>query len=203
VLLRLTFFIRIRKRTKESIFIPQEALEIAMDLMKVGLLIVLLLAFLVVNKISWRLGSTLDTVPVRIACILMILGSLSYDKYLALGLFIIITALYIHHHNRDVMAILGGGNIRGNYNNDTSDESYSHAMKRLEHGGASDETYDTADFTSKSESQDNEFRAPSHSIDEKHSLDTEHLGTRSERLFPDDSRHVEALEHGNKNGYSD
>jgi hypothetical protein len=203
VLLRLTFFILLRKRRKESIFIPQEALEIAMDLMKVGILIALLLAFLVINKISWRLGSTLDTVPVRIAFILIILGSLSYDKYLALGLFILITGLYIHHHNRDVMAILGGGNITGEYKSDTSNEWYSHAMKRLEHGGASDETYDTADFTSRPESQDNEFRAPSHSIDEKHSLDTEHLGTRSERLFPDDSKHVEALEHGNKNGYSD
>ena len=174
-----------------------------MDLMKLGILIVLLLAFLVVNKISWRLGSSLDTVPVRIALILIILGSLSYDKYLALGLFIVITALYIHHHNRDVMAILGGGNIAGNYNNHTSGEWYSNAMRRLEHGGASDETYDTADFTSKPESQDNEFRAPSHSIDEKHALNSEPLGTRSESLFPDDSRRVEALEHGNKNGYSD
>lgn len=203
MLLRLTFFIIIRKRTKESIFIPQEALEIAMDLVKVGILIVLLLAFLFVNKISWRLGSTLDTVPVRIALILIILGSLSYDKYLALGLFIVITALYINHHNRDVMAILGGSNITGAYKSDTSNEWYSHAMRRLEHGGASDETYDTSDFTSRPESQDNEFRSPSHSIDEKHALDTEPLGTRSERLFPDDSRQVEALEHGNKNGYID
>jgi hypothetical protein len=101
------------------------------------------------------------------------------------------------------MAILGGGNIVGDYKNDSSDESYSHAMKRLEHGGSSDETYDMADFTSKHESQDNEFRPPSHSIDEKHALNSEPLGTRSESLFPDDSKHVEALEHGNKNGYID
>ena len=80
---------------------------------------------------------------------------------------------------------------------------YSSAMNKLDHGGSADETYDTSDFTSKTEDQDNEFKHPDHSIDEKHALITEPLGSRSASLFPDDSKHVNALEHGNKDGYSD
>lgn len=172
------------------------------DPMKICGLIFLLIVFLFVPNVSRAIGSALDTLPIRFLAIILILGSLSYDKYLALGVCMVVIAIYIHHHHRDIFLVLQANRINGN-SSDTSEEKYTHAMQKLDHGGVSDESYDTADFTSKSENQDNEFRAPSHSIDEKHTLDTEPLGTRSERLFPDDSKHLEALEHGNKNGYSD
>jgi len=173
----------------------------ATDPVKIGLLILLLISFLFVSKISRNAGTILDTIPIRLLAVILVLGSFSYDRYLALAVFMVVCAVYINHHHYDILTILDGGKIVGTYEDDP--EKYSYAMRKLEQGGVSDESYDTADFTSKYEDQDNEFRAPSHSIDEKHALDTEPLGTRSESLFPDDSRRVEALEHGNKNGYSD
>jgi hypothetical protein len=79
----------------------------------------------------------------------------------------------------------------------------SSALNKLDQGGNADESYDSSDFTSKAEDQDNEFKHPDHSIDEKHALITEPLASRSASLFPDDSRHVSAMEQGNKDGYFD
>jgi hypothetical protein len=87
------------------------------------------------------------------------------------------------------------GNAGSNYN--------SAAINKLDQGGSADENYDSSDFTSKAEDQDNEFKHMDSSIDEKHALLTEPLGSKSASLFPDDSRHVSAMEQGNKGGYSD
>ena len=145
--------------------------------------------------------SSLDTLPMRLAAVILILGSVSYDKYLALGVFLVISAVYIQHHHEDVLGVLGTKN-NGEFAQ-LSDEKYNNAMQRLDHGGHADESYDIGDFTSKAEDQDNEFKPVDSSINEKHALNTEPLGSRSQSLFPDDSKHVNAMEHGNKNGYTD
>jgi hypothetical protein len=162
---------------------------------------VVLLVFLFVPQITLALDSSLNTLPMRFAAVFLILAALSYDKMLALGVFLVITAIYIQDNHNDVLSILGSMNNMSAFNSNES--KYAKAMAKLDHGGHADESYDSSDFTSKTEDQDNEFKHPDHSIDEKHALITEPLGSRSASLFPDDSKHVNALEHGNKDGYSD
>jgi hypothetical protein len=86
---------------------------------------------------------------------------------------------------------------------DQDESKYNNVMNKLDQGGVSDESLDTMDFTSKSDDQDNEFKPSDSSIDEKHVLNSEGLGSRSQSLFPDDSKHANVLEHGNKNGFFD
>ena len=168
---------------------------------EIGPLIILFICFLFVPQITATMKSSLDTLPMRLAAVILILGSVSYDKYLALGVFLVISAVYIQHHHEDVLGVLGTNN-NGKFSQ-LSDEIYNNTMQRLDHGGHADESYDIGDFTSKAEDQDNEFKPVDSSIDEKHALNTEPLGSRSQSLFPDDSKHVNAMEHGNRNGYSD
>jgi len=168
---------------------------------EIGPLIILFICFLFVPQITATMKSSLDTLPMRLAAVIFILGSVSYDKYLALGVFLVISAVYIQHHHEDVLGVLGTRNNGGF--GELSDEKYNNTMQRLDHGGSADESYDIGDFTSKAEDQDNEFKPVDSSIDEKHALNTEPLGSRSQSLFPDDSKHVNAMEHGNRNGYSD
>ena len=174
------------------------------DPIEIGGLILLFVSFLFVSQITDMLKSSLDTLPVRFAAVLLILGSLSYNKFLALGLFLVICAIYVQHHHGDVDNVL---NVNGKMTaySDIKDPGakYSNAVNKLEQGGSADESYDSSDFTSKTEDQDNEFKHNETSIDEKHALLTEPLGSKSSNLFPDDSKHVSALEHGNKHGYSD
>ncbi len=140
----------------------------------------------------------LDTLPMRFAAVFIILGALSYDTVLGLGIFIIIMALYIEHHHDDVLSVIGSANNMSAFNsNDVK------TMVKLDQGGEADESYDSSDFISKTEDQDNEFTKVDSSIDEKYTLLTEPLGSKAAALFPDDSRHVNAMEHGNKNGYSE
>jgi len=140
----------------------------------------------------------------RFVAIILILASLSYNKFLALGLFLVVMAIYIQHHHGDVLNILGSANNMRAFNQSGNAGSrYPSAVNKLDQGGSADESYDSSDFTSKTEDQDNEFKQPDHSIDEKHALITEPLGSKSASLFPDDSRHVNAMEQGNKDGYSD
>lgn len=171
------------------------------DPIEIGGLILLFASFLFVPQITDILKSSLDSLPVRFAAILLILGSLTYNKLLALGIFLVVMAVYIQHHHDDVLSVIG--TVNNFAAGDTAGSKYSAAMNKLDHGGSADESYDSSDFTSKAEDQDNEFKVPDSSIDEKHALNTEPLGSRSASLFPDDSKHVSALEHGNKNGYSD
>jgi hypothetical protein len=162
---------------------------------------VIFILFVYVKQVTIFLNSNLDTLPMRFAAILILLGVTSYNKLVALGVFLLITAVYIQHHYNDINTILGGS-FTSNPLSMTNDENR-HVLSQLDHGGYADEVSDTMDFTSKMEDQDNEFKAPDSSIDEKYVLNTEPLGTRSQNLFPDDSKHMNAMEHGNKNGYSD
>ena len=165
-----------------------------------GALVILFICFLLVPQITATMKSSLDTLPMRLAAVIIVLGMVSYDRYLALGAFLVVTAVYIQHHHEDILGVLGTSN---NMIAPLSGQKYNSTMQKLEHGGHADESYDTADFTSKTEDQDNEFKPIDSSIDEKHALNTEPLGTRAQNLFPDDSKNVNFMEHGNKNGYSD
>lgn len=165
-----------------------------------GALVILFICFLLVPQITASMKSSLDTLPMRLAAVIIVLGMVSYDRYLALGVFLVVTAVYIQHHHEDILGVLG---TKNNIFGPLSGQKYNSTMQKLDHGGHADENYDTADFTSKTEDQDNEFKPVDASIDEKHALNTEPLGSRSQNLFPDDSKNVNSMEHGNKNGYSD
>lgn len=165
-------------------------------------LIFLFICFLFVPQITASLKGSLDTLPMRLATVFILLAAISYDRYLALGAFLVVTAVYIQHHHEDILGVLGTTNNIGRIGA-LDAEKYNSTMQKLDHGGHADETYDSGDFTSKAEDQDNEFKPVDSSINEKHALNSEPLGSRSLNLFPDDSKHMNAMEHGNKNGYSD
>jgi len=169
----------------------------------IGILILLFAGFLLINEITKHLNSRLDSIPVRLAAVIITLAALSYNKLVGLAAFMFIMGLYIHHHHNEVSNVMGTINNMQAYNAAGSNAKYTHATNKLEQGGSADETYETSDFSSKQEDQDNEFKQADTSIDEKHALITEPLGSRAQGLFPDDSKHVDAMEHGNKNGYSD
>jgi hypothetical protein len=173
------------------------------DPIEIGGLVLLFASFLLVPQLTNMLKSSLDTLPMRFAAIILVLGSLSYNKFLALGLFLVIMAIYIQHHHDEVLNVLGSANMAAFDQAGNAGAKTSNALNKLDQGGSADESYDSSDFTSKAEDQDNEFKNPDHSIDEKHALITEPLGSRSASFFPDDSRHVNAMEQGNKDGYSD
>jgi hypothetical protein len=173
------------------------------DPIEIGGLVLLFASFLFVPQLTNMLKSNLDSLPMRLAAIILILGSLSYNKFLSLGIFLVVMAIYIQHHHDDVLNVLGSANMAAFDQVGNAGSKLSSALNKLDHGGNADESYDTSDFTSKTEDQDNEFKHPDHSIDEKHALITEPLGSKSASLFPDDSKHVNAMEHGNKDGYSD
>ena len=164
-------------------------------------LVILLVLFLFVPQITKALGCNLDSVPMRFAAVFTILAAVSYDKILAIGVFLVITAIYIQHHDNDISAVLGTANNSLPYSADGS--LYSRTMSKLEQGGDAEESYDVSDFTSKTEDQDNEFSSQGPSIDEKNVLSTEHPGSRSSALFPEDIRNVNSMENSNKNGYSE
>jgi hypothetical protein len=173
------------------------------DPIEIGGLVLLFASFLFVPQLTSMLKSSIDTLPMRFVAIILVLASLSYNKFLALGLFLVISAIYIQHHHDDVLSILGSANNMGTFEPGNAGSKYNGVMNKLDHGGMADESYDSSDFTSKAEDQDNDFTHPDHSIDEKHALITETLGSRSASLFPDDSKHVNAMEQGNKDGYFD
>ena len=167
---------------------------------EIGVLILLFISFLLVPQITATLKSSLDTLPVRLLAVILVLGSVSYDRYLALGVLLVVAAIYIQHHHEDIMDIVGTENNYGLFDKGLK---YNNTMQKLDHGGHADESYDIGDFTSKTEDQDNEFRPVDSSINEKHALNTEPLGSRSQNLFPEDSRNVNSMENSNRNGYSE
>jgi hypothetical protein len=173
------------------------------DPIEIGGLVLLFASFLFVPQLTNMLKSSIDTLPMRFVAIIIVLASLSYSKFLALGLFLVISAIYIQHHHDDVLNVLGSANMAAFEQVGNAGSKLSSALNKLDQGGNADESYDSSDFTSKAEDQDNEFKHPDHSIDEKHALITEPLASRSASLFPDDSRHVNAMEQGNKDGYFD
>jgi hypothetical protein len=188
--------------SEESIFIPQEDIDMAALAGEIAALIVLFICFLLVPQITAMLKSSLDTLPMRLAAVILILGSVSYDRYLALGTLLVVTAVYIQHHHEDILDIVGTANNMNAFDS-SSNKKHNSTMQQLDQGGNADETYETGDFTSKTEDQNNEFNPVDSTMNEKHVLTTEPLGSKSQNLFPEDSRHVNAMERGNTNGYSD
>jgi len=178
-------------------------MAVQLDPIEIGGLILLGATFLLVPQITIMLKSSLDTLPMRLAAVLIILGSISYNKYLALGVFLVIMAVFVDHHHGDVLSVIGSANMSAFDASSNAAAKFSNAMDNLHQGGSSDETYDSSDFTSKTEDQDNEFKGSDNSMDEKQTLLTEPLGSKAASLFPNDSKHVDAMEHGNRNGYSD
>jgi hypothetical protein len=166
------------------------------DPVKIGVLGLLFVAFLFVPRISAALGHSLDSLPMRLAAVITILASVSYDKYVSLGIFLVITATYIKHHQYDLMSLSPTGDIKVKAN---PYEIPKHD-NTVRHGGHADESYEIADFTPQKDDQDNEFAGVGHSIDEKQVLVSETLGSRSQAMFNDDMRHAEALAMGNRNG---
>jgi hypothetical protein len=171
-----------------------------LDRVNIGVLIFLFISFLCVPQITATLKPSLDTLPVKLLAVIILLASVTVNRYVALGTFLLIVAIYIEHHHGDIVDVMGSDNNMSAYG---SLNKHSGIMRKLDQGGNADETYDTDNFMSKEEDQDNEFKPVDSSMDEKHALNSEPLGTKAEGLFPDDAKHVNAMEHGNKNGYSE
>ena len=74
---------------------------------QIGSLAVLFIAFLAVPSIVKVVDTSLDTLPMRFASVILVLGVLSYDRFIALALFLVVAAIYIQHHHNDVMIVLG------------------------------------------------------------------------------------------------
>ena len=167
----------------------------AMDPVKVFLIVVLFAAFLSVQSIIDSLGSTLDTIPMRFAAMILVLGSLSYDPLVALAVFMVVAAIYIEKHQDDLSSIVSKNTMTS-----LKDIKSPRAMESLEQGGYADESMDSMDFTSQKEDQDDEFHKVGSSIDEKQVLQTEALGSKSQGLFPDELRDAESLMRSNARG---
>jgi hypothetical protein len=187
------------KRTKSQFFKKNQDRMVA-DPVKIGVLGLLFVAFLFVPRLSTALGHSLDSLPMRLAAVIIILASVSYDKYVSLGLFLVITATYIKHHHYDLMGLSSTGT---EVNASVNPYEIPIPGVHVKHGGHADESYETADFTPQKEDQDDEFTKVGESIDEKHVLVSETLGSRAQSIFNDDMKHAEALAMGNRNGASD
>lgn len=187
------------KRTESQFFKNIQDRMVA-DPVKIGVLGLLFVAFLFVPRLSAALGHSLDSLPMRLAAVIIILASVSYDKYVSLGLFLVITATYIKHHQYDLMGLSETGTEV-----DASINPYEIPIPGVDvkHGGHADETHEVADFTPQKEDQDDEFTKVGESIDDKQVLVSETLGSRAQSIFNDDMKHAEALAMGNRNGASD
>lgn len=166
--------------------------------MKIGIVALLFVAFLFVPRLSKALGHSLDSLPMRLAAVILILASVSYDKYVSLALFLVIVATYIKHHQHDLAGLsptvaaapLNPYEIPKNH-------------VSVKHGGYADESHESSDFTPQKEDQDDEFTRVGESIDHKQVLVSESLGSKAQSMFNEDMKHAEALAMGNRNGASD
>ena len=171
-----------------------------MDPVKIGIVALLFVAFLFVPRLSRTLGHSLDSLPMRLAAVILILASVSYDKYVSLALFLVIVATYIKHHQHDLAGLapsVAGDNIPLN----PYEIPKNHVS--VKHGGYADETHESSDFTPQKEDQDDEFTRVGESIDHKQVLVSETLGSRAQSMFNEDMKQAEALAMGNRNGASD
>ena len=71
---------------------------------------VLFFVFLMIPTLANTLGDTLDTLPMRLAGVLLILGSVSYDKYVAIAVFLVVAALYIQRHQNQLTGVFASDN---------------------------------------------------------------------------------------------
>lgn len=172
------------------------------DPIQLGILGVLFVLFLMVPMLSDMLGSNLDSLPIRLGVVIAFLAVIPYDRFVALAFFMLLSAIYIHHHQSDLVMNMGpdSDNPYNAMRSSLNGIKPGSAMDKLDHGGHADESVDHMDFIPKSEDQENEFSSVGHTVDEKHVLTSETLGSRSASLFPEDSKNVQALEQGNRGG---
>ena len=166
------------------------------DPVLIGLLIVLFVAFMFVPKITATLGRNLDALPMRLAAVILVLVAVANDKLVGLGTFLVVTAVYVQHHQNDLMGLTSSSSNMSSFN----PYAIPRATVNLQHGGEADESYETADYTPQKEDQDNEFESVGHSQDEKQVLLSEPLGSRSQAIFNDEMKHAEAMAMSNRNG---
>lgn len=168
----------------------------AVNTTQIVVLAVLFFTFLAIPSLTRSIGHTIDTLPMRFAAVILILAIIPYDRLIALALFLVIAGLYIQRHHDDVMSVTNTKQFPVDKIQNPA------AMKMLHQGGRAQESYDMDDFTSNGvkDIDDNTFESSYGSIDEKHVLPTEQLGSRAQAMFGEDMRAAEALEQGNRNG---
>ena len=167
----------------------------AVNTTQIGVLALLFAAFLAVPSLAKSLGRTIDSLPMRFAAVILILAVLPYDRLVALGLFLVIAGLYIQRHHDEVLSV-SGTSVNNKAIPVDAIQSPA-AMKALHHGGHAAQSYDTDDFMPKND-EDNTFEPLGYnSIDEKHVLPTEQLGSRAQAMFGEEMRNAEALQRGN------
>ena len=165
------------------------------DREQIAAIIALLVGVLFVERISETLGRSLDSLPVRIAAILIILCSVYFDRVVSLAIFFFIVAIYIQHHHNDLIGVSKPLSMdpyeipkatvdlkRGGYTGDAGDEP------------------EMVDYMPQKGDNDNEFNPVGESHDEKGVIQTEMLGSKAQVLFQESMRNAEALIAGNSHG---
>lgn len=173
---------------------------------QLSVLAVLFVVFLTVPTLANSLGETLDTLPMRIAAILLILGSVAYDKYIAIAVFLVVAALYIQRHQNQLSGVFASES-----KNEIDPSSIMpvmqyamprrpHAVQQLSPGGQAEVDYDYQDFMPKDRMNEIDPHDVS-GLDEKHALRTEPLGqARAQGLFHSDQREAQAVMNSNRGG---
>jgi hypothetical protein len=172
---------------------------------QLSVLAVLFVVFLAVPTLSNSLGETLDTLPMRIAGILLILGSVAYDKYVAIAVFLIVAALYIQRHQNQLSGVFAAENKEYDPSSTSPVMQYAmprrpNAMQPLNPGGQAEVDYDYQDFMPKDRTNEIDPLDVS-GLDEKRALSTEPLGqARAQGLFPADQREAQAVMNSSRGG---
>lgn len=147
-------------------------------------------AFLAVPQLAELFGRSLDTLPIRMAALLLLLASLAHDPYVALGVFMVVTAIYAQHHQYDLLGISGIGDLHLLSSVFKTPE----ATANLNHGGQSDEVHEPVDFMPSKQVQDNSASKVAPSINEKEVLVSEPLGSKAEDIFSEEaSKNIERM----------
>ena len=166
------------------------------DPIQLGTLALLFVIFLNIVSISNLLGHSLDTLPMRIAAMLIILASVTYDKFVAIGVFMVVCGIFVQHHQNDLANLA----TPGRDTNTMNPYEIPKAKVNVREGGHSDVHYEESDYTPQKEDQTDEFVGVGHSQDEKQVLVTETLGSRSQSIFDEDMRNAEAMAMRNRDG---
>ena len=181
-------------------------LEKEVNPVQLSVLGVLFFVFLMVPTLATMLGDTLDTLPMRLAGILLILASVSYDKYVAIAVFLVVAALYIQRHQNQLTGVFASQNDKDLDPSATQGvmqfamPKRPHAVQELNPGGQADVDYDTHDFMPKDRMNEVDSNEVS-GLDEKRALHTEPLGqARAQNLFPMDQREAQAVMNSDRGG---
>jgi len=203
-----------RKEITRVNFIPvgfaankhRSELEMEVNPVQLSVLGVLFFVFLMIPTLANSLGDTLDTLPMRLAGVLLILGSVSYDKYVAIAVFLVVAALYIQRHQNQLTGVFASDNDK---NLDPSETQgimqfamprRPHAVQQLNPGGQADVDYDYQDFMPKDRTNEVDLYDIG-GLDEKRALTTEPLGqAKAQDLFPMDQREAQAVMNSSRGG---